>query len=200
MRLKVALGLALLGLLAACNRADEGSAANGGNETITVPDDEANVAEAPNEMAEPTPTKARLDELAGIRVGRTVAQLRAAGINAITDPGPDPDSSCGYARVPGLKDIFIMLDGKTVVRVDVATPGHASLGGVEVGMSEDEALRRLGPGAKVEPHPYTGPEGHYLVVHAAKSPLGFIAETDGRKVVSYRIGRWEQVQWIEGCS
>jgi len=203
MRLKRACSLALLGVLAACGRASDDNAANGANETVVVPGAEFNVAEAPNEAdnaSVPLADSAPLDEMAGVRVGKTVAQLRAAGINATKDVSPMPGSTCGYARIPALKDMFFMLDGDTVVRIDVAAPGHPTRGGVEVGMSEDEALKRLGPAAKVEPHPYTGPEGHYLVWHHPKSPLGLIVETDGKKVVNYRIGRWEQVQWIEGCS
>ena len=63
-----------------------------------------------------------------------------------------------------------------------------------------EAIKRLGSAVVVQPHPYTGPEGHYLIVHKKGDPLGLIFETDGKSVISYRIGRWEQVQWIEGCS
>ncbi len=105
-----------------------------------------------------------------------------------------------YARIAGLKDLFFMLDGDTVVRIDVDTPGHPTLGGVAIGISEAEALHRLGARAKVQSHPYTGPTGHYLVVHEAGAPFGLIVETDGKKVVSYRIGRWTYVQWKEGCS
>ncbi len=200
MRLNRACALALLGLLAACGRAEEDNAANPTNDTVVVPDAESDVAEAPNEAeATPVPADSPLDALGGVKVGMTMADLRATGIKAQKDNGPDPDNRCGYARLPSVTDLFFMLDGDTVVRIDTDAPGHPTLGGVEVGMSEAEALRRLGGRAKVRPHPYTGPQGHYLVVHEAKAPLGLILETDGRKVVSYRIGRWDFVQWKEGC-
>jgi hypothetical protein len=196
-RVKRLAALALCALLASCGRGDgarENEAANG----AIVPDSEiANVAAAPN-GAEPMP-EPPLDELAGVKVGTTVAQLRAAGFDAVKDAGPDPENSCGYARIAGLKDLFFMLDGDTVVRIDVASAGHPTLGGVAVGMSEAEALKRLGARAKVQPHPYTGPAGHYLVVHEEGAPFGLILETDGKTVESYRIGRWEQVQWKENC-
>jgi hypothetical protein len=197
MRLRQAAALALLAALAACGRADDANQA-GSNDVIVGA--ENGVTEAPNGVDAQAPAEAPLDELAGIKVGKTIAQLRAAGVHAVKGDSPDPESPCGYANVPDLKDIFLMTDGDTVVRIDVATAGYPTLGGVEVGMTEVEALRRLGPQAKVTPHPYTGPEGHYLTVHEDKAPLGLIVETDGKKVESYRIGRWEQVQWIEGCS
>ncbi len=190
MRLNRACALALLGFLAACGRAGDDNAANASNETLVVPGAETNVAEAPNESETAMPADPPLDELGGVKVGMTVAELRATGLKAQKDNGPDPDNRCGYARLPGVTDLFFMLDGDTVVRIDTDAPGHPTLGGVEVGMSEAEALRRLGDRAKVQPHPYTGPQGHYLVVHAPNAPLGLILETDGKKVVSYRIGRW----------
>jgi len=197
MRLSRPLALAFLVLLAACGRAkDENAAAS--NDVIVAPGDVVNIGEAPNAAApeEDQP----LDELAGVRVGMTVKDLNAAGLAATKDNGPDPGNTCGYARIASLKDLFFMLDGDTVVRIEVATPGHPTLGGVEVGMSEAEAVRRLGDRVTVQPHPYTGPAGHYLVVHEEGAPLGLIAETDGKKVLSYRIGRWTYVQWKEGCS
>jgi hypothetical protein len=186
--------LALVALLASCGQPDGSEADGQPNGAIAT---EANMANG----AAPAMgvTEVPLDALAGVRVGMTLADLRAAGFEATKDSGPDPDNRCGYARIKGLDDLFFMLDGDTVVRIDVATPGHPTVGGVAVGMGEGEALRRLGARATVEPHKYTGPTGHYLVVHEAKAPFGLILETDGKSILTYRIGRWDQVQWVEGC-
>ena len=197
MRLKRCLVLAVLGLLAACGRGTNKNETTAANETLVVPADEANVIVPPDESP---PVDEPLDEMAGVKVGMTVAQLRAAGFDATKDDGPDPGNSCGYARIASLKDLFFMLDGDTVVRIEVATPGHPTLRGIEVGMSEGDVLSRLGPAVKIQSHPYTGPTGHYFSVHREGDPFGLIMETDGKKVVSYRIGRWSFVQWKEGCS
>ncbi len=54
---------------------------------------------------------------------------------------------------------------------------------------------------RVEPHPYTGPEGHYLIVTSPNDSMyRLIFETDGKHVVSYRAGLRPVVDWIEGCS
>jgi hypothetical protein len=202
MRLRTASALALLALLAACGRGAGDNETAAPNGAVIAPDNETNVARAPEEeKAVPVvPPEAPLDELAGVQVGMTMKDLRAAGFDAVKDNGPDPDNRCGYARIASRKDLFFMLDGDTVVRIEVDTPGHPTIGGVDIGMSEAQAVRRLGARVKVQPHPYTGPTGHYLVVHEAHAPFGFIAETDGKKVVSYRIGRWAYVRWKEGCS
>lgn len=202
MRLRALGTLALLGLLAACGRGAGDNDTAAPNGAVIAPGDESNVARAPDEekTVPVAPPEAPLDQLSGVKVGMTMADLRAAGFDAVKDNGPDPGNTCGYARIASLKDLFFMLDGDTVVRIEVDTPGHPTLGGVDIGMSEGEAVRRLGARVTVQPHPYTGPTGHYLLVHAAGDPYGLIAETDGKKVVSYRIGRWAYVQWKEGCS
>lgn len=189
MRLRNRFALATLAGLAACGEPP-------------APDVPTNNATAP--MAEPAPTptppaEPPLDALDGIKVGMTLADLRARGIDARKEEEIEPGNSCNYADVPAIKDVALMLDGETVVRIDVGSPDYPTLGGVVIGMSEAEAVKRLGKRVTVESHPYSGPEGHYLVVHAADAPLGLILETDGKTVQSYRIGRWEQVQWIEGC-
>lgn len=160
----------------------------------------ANAAPALSAAVRENPTRdPPLDELAGVKVGMTLAQLRSRGITITREEEADPEEPCSWAEVKGLTDVQFMLDGETVARIDVFSPAYATLGGVRVGQSEAEVRHRLGDRVKVEPHPYTGPEGHYLVVHAKSAPMGLILETDGKKVLSYRIGRWEPVQWIEGC-
>jgi hypothetical protein len=52
----------------------------------------------------------------------------------------------------------------------------------------------------VEPHAYTGPEGHYVVVTTpGDTTRQIVFETDGRLVTMYRAGRLPAVAYIEGC-
>ena len=54
---------------------------------------------------------------------------------------------------------------------------------------------------QVQPHKYTGPEGHYLVVtHPRDTLFLIIFETDGRHVTRFRAGRKPAVQYVEGCA
>lgn len=201
MRLRRALALTVLACLAACGRADDDQAGRSANHGIVPSSEEENVASAPNEaQALPSPSAAPLDTLGGVSIGMTLADMRAKGLKVSHDEGPDPGAQCSYAQVDGMPDIYFMLEGSHVARIDVASPLYKTVGNVQVGLGEREAIRRLGSKVVVRPHPYTGPEGHYLIVHEKDAPLGLILETDGKTVISYRIGRWEQVQWIEGCS
>lgn len=188
--------LLMLAALAACGgptREDEANLAAANDvDTVIVPEEDAPET-APDEDRDP------FDRLGPVRIGARAADLRSAGVAIRTDE-PLPGSTCSYARITSLPDVFLMLDGPVVTRIDVATPTHPTLGGLRVGQSEAEALRRLGGRAVVQPHPYTGPEGHYLVVHEAGAPRGLIVETNGKTVQSYRFGNWEQVQWVEGCA
>jgi len=203
MRLKLPCALAVLASLSACGTPERG-ASNAGNETAVlneaVPVNIAGNATndiAPTPIVETTP----LDRLGRIRVGATLQELERTGlVVAGRDEPLDEESTCTYATFKDRPDVAVMLDGERVVRIDVGGSQNETLGGVRVGQSEDEALRRLGGKAKVEPHPYTGPEGHYLVVHADDAPLGLIVETDGNTVESWRIGQWDDVQLIEGCA
>lgn len=69
-------------------------------------------------------------------------------------------------------------------------------------MTEAEIRAIYGAAMQVEPHPYTGPEGHYLVYRARNEPYGMIVETNPEtgRASSIRVGRWDAVQLIEGCS
>lgn len=204
MRLIVGLALAALASLSACDsRKDDNAATNAlSNNAAEAIETPGNVVNAGNAVA-PVPAineTVNFDRLGPIRIGATIGELQRDGLILAKRDDPMEGSTCGYAHFKDMPDVAVMLDGDRVVRIDIGDKQHEALGGVRVGMSEADALKRLGSKAKVEPHPYTGPEGHYLVVHDEGAPRGLIVETDGKEVGSYRFGAWEQVQWVEGCS
>lgn len=193
--------LMLAGLVACGPKTDqsaENKAANGA-EIVT------NAAvNAVNEVAPdtvPGPVPQNFDSLGKIRIGATLREMEREGLAVAGQDEPlDEESTCTYATFKDMPDLAVMMDGERIARIDVGDKRHEGPGGLRVGQSEAEALKRLGGKARVELHPYTGPEGHYLVVHEDGAPRGLIAETDGKQVQSWRIGQWEQVQWIEGCA
>ena len=122
-------------------------------------------------------------------------------IGATGENYPDPDVDCSYWHTPRWPGLNMMVSGGRVVRIETEDRRYRTASGARVGMTEAE-IRRLYPTMRVEPHPYTGPQGHYLVYRARGEPYGLILETDpdtGR-VVQFRVGLWEAVQLIEGCS
>lgn len=139
-----------------------------------------------------------------VRYGMTLAEAsRVLGERLL--PGLEyAAEGCSYLRPRAIPrgTSFMVLDGR-VERVDVDTAGVRTISGAQVGSTEDE-VRALYPGRiRTEPHPYTGPEGHYLRFVPrvpADTAFGLIFETDGRRVTSFRAGRQPAVGYIEGCA
>lgn len=133
-----------------------------------------------------------------LRVGTPVAALRRIG--ATGEAYPDPEIDCSYWRTPRWPGLLMMVSGGRVVRIETEDARYRTASGARVGMTEDEIRGLYGAAMRVEPHPYTGPEGHYLVYRARREPYGLIVETDGRRATQIRVGTWDAVQLIEGCS
>lgn len=138
--------------------------------------------------------------IGSLRIGTPVAGLRRIG--ATGEASPDPDVDCSYWQTPRWPGLMMMVSGGRVVRIETEDRRYRTASGVRVGMTEAEIRRVYGPAMRVEPHPYTGPQGHYLVLQARGAPYGLIVETDpdtGR-ATQVRVGLWQAVQLIEGCS
>ena len=133
-----------------------------------------------------------------LRIGTPVAALRRMG--ATGEAYPDPEVDCSYWRAPQWPGLAMMVSGGRVVRIETEDPRYRTASGARAGMTEAEIRRLYGAAMRVEPHPYTGPEGHYLVWRARREPYGLVVETDGRVATQVRVGTWEAVQLIEGCS
>ena len=105
-----------------------------------------------------------------------VAALRRMG--ATEDENPLEEGDCNYWYLPGRPGLALMVVGGRVVRIDVERPAYRTASGARVGMREAEIRAIYGAALRVEPHPYTGPEGHYLIYRARAEPYGLILETN----------------------
>jgi len=144
----------------------------------------------------------RLDGIGPVRVGMTLAEVERLLGGTTRIERIEPGDECGYAYLSAMPaGLSLMLAGDTVVRANVDTTGFRDAAGVAVGSAEADVLSRYQGRVRVEEHPYTGPEGHYLIVDDPARP-GFrlIFETDGRMVTSFRGGRLPEVDLIEGCA
>jgi hypothetical protein len=123
-------------------------------------------------------------------------------IGAVEERDPDEEVDCAYWRTPRWPGLAMMVSGGRVVRIETEDARYRTASGARVGMSEAEILRLYGPAMRVEPHPYTDPEGHYLVYRARGEAYGLIVEThyETGRAGSIRVGLWRYVQLIEGCS
>jgi hypothetical protein len=147
-------------------------------------------------------SKAQIDGIGAVRVGMTVKQAaKAAGVNLVPSYN-DNNNECRYVHPQsGLKNLEMMVSKDRIVRIDILSGSSIkTLKGAGIGNSEAR-IKSLYPGRiEVSPHKYT--KGHYLTFvpadRADKHRIVF--ETDGRKVLNYRVGKLPEVEYIEGCS
>lgn len=133
---------------------------------------------------------------------------RAAVLDALGAPPrreqESPQEACAYLGGPDnplTRGVSFMVVNDTVVRIDVDSQSVATVWGDRVGDSETAVLARHAGHVRVEPHKYTGPEGHYLIVTSQYDTLHrLVFETDGQHVTTYRAGLRPYVDWVEGCS
>ena len=155
-------------------------------------------------QAAQVPWRVGLRSFGPIAYGMSLKEASKAAGQEIKQGEELLDPGCSYAVTRALPPgASLMVVNGRIARVDVDSAGIPTLSGAEVGWTEDQ-IRRLYPGQiRTEPHPYTGPEGHYLV-YVPRAPADrryrIIFETDGKRVLSYRAGRQPAVSWIEGCS
>jgi hypothetical protein len=137
---------------------------------------------------------------AGVKFGMSVADAEKALGHKLKALGGE--ANCSYVEPVGAYDgiAFMVVDG-AIARLDVQeTDAVVTDAGAKVGDTESHVLELYKGRTSVQPHKYTGPEGHYVLVLGADGKAQIVFETDGKKVVSYRAGRQPEVEWVEGCS
>lgn len=140
------------------------------------------------------------DSFGPVKIGMTLSQAsRALGVRVTRGAGYDGDD-CYYATPRGdFKGIAFMLSGARIVRIDVESGQYATDRGAKIGDSE-ERIKRLYKGEyKVSRHKYFE-AGRYIEVEIKGGRYSIIFETDGKRVTTYRVGRPEQVGYVERCS
>lgn len=138
--------------------------------------------------------------IGGLRTGMSVAAASQL-LNEQFPVRPD-GNECAVVYAHTLPaGVRLMVERDTLVRIDVDSNLVATDSGARVGDSEAAVIARYHGQLRVEPHKYTGPEGHYLIF----SPIGdtlhrIIFETDGKRVTTMRSGRRPAVEYVEGCA
>jgi hypothetical protein len=147
------------------------------------------------------PWQLGFDAIGAVRVGMRVADAESLAGTARVER-IEPGDRCGDARFANVPaGISFMLDGTTIVRIDILEPGITTREGIAIGSTEADALARYAGTIRVEPHHYTGPEGHYLIVEDPAHPaMRLLFETDGMVVTAMRSGRRAAVELVEGCA
>ena len=141
----------------------------------------------------------RQDGVGPVKIGMNLFQLSSLLHEKFSMPDSKDEQGCFYVEPTKHPQVgFMIVDGR-LARIDVTEPGVPTTKGIQVGDSEAHALKVYGPRLKVEPHAYTRPEGHYLTLRSSNGRYGIRFETDQGKIVMFYAGRFEAVQYIEGC-
>jgi hypothetical protein len=93
-----------------------------------------------------------------------------------------------------------MFEDSVLVRIDVTAPGIATSEGLQVGNSRARADSLYGAVATRRPHKYEA--GEYLIVRQlapADTLQRLVIEVVGGSVKRFRVGRFPQVEYVEGC-
>jgi hypothetical protein len=85
-----------------------------------------------------------------------------------------------------------------MARVEVGAPGVKTSTGIQVGDSEGQVRKIYGARMKVTAHQYID-TGHYLTVRSADGRYGIRFETDEGKITTFYAGKYDAIQYVEGC-
>jgi len=134
-----------------------------------------------------------------VRLGETARELAIAGDSAAA--ANPKHESCRFAHPaafpPGAK---IMLLDDVVARIDVDSAGIPTVEGAQVGDTEARIFELYHGRVASLPHKYLE-GGHNLVVPQTSTETSrYVFETDGKRVLRYRVGRPPAVDLVEGCS
>jgi hypothetical protein len=106
----------------------------------------------------------RFDGTGPVKIGMSLSKLNAALRESFSMPEDKDEQACFYVEHAKYRGVAFMIQEGHVTRVDVDRPGVSTADGIQIGDSESRAMQVYGNKLKVEPHHYTGPEGHYLTV------------------------------------
>lgn len=146
----------------------------------------------------------QMAEAAGVAMTRqpdfdqAVAETGCAYVSPATIPGyvPPPDSG-------NKSPLAFMIVEDTLVRIDVLGGTFSTPQGIRVGSAETDVLEAYGGGEALPPRAFIGPPYRYLTAtprEAADANFRMVFESDGAKVIQYRVGQLPQVENKQGCS
>jgi hypothetical protein len=139
----------------------------------------------------------REDGVGPIKPGMTLSQLNAVLHEKSSLPADKDDQGCFYVTPVKHPNFSFMIGNGRLVRIDVASAGVPTSLGIRVGDTESRVKKLYGPRLKVEPHAYT--DGHYLTVRSTDRRFGIRFETEQGKITAFYSGRYDAIQYIEGC-
>ena len=191
-RMRITFGVSLVIALIACAPAARDATDTVAAAAESVPDSSV----APDTT--PPQWVVRPDGIGPLRVGVPLREVA----RSLGEPLSVVNEECDHVNPTRMPEgILLMIIEDTLVRVQIDSAGIRTVEGAQVGDSESRILELYGARARIEPHKYSYPEGHYVVVTPpGDSVHRTIFETFKGRVTKYRSGRLPAVQYVEGCS
>ena len=149
--------------------------------------------------AAPKPWVLHFDGAGPVKIGMTLNQLNRALNESFSMPDDDGEKACFYRESSKRPGIAFMVEEGRITRVDVTKRNISTASGIRVGDSEAQVMKAYSGKIEVEPHAYTGPEGHYLTVYSSDGRYGLRFETDGHEITGFYAGEKHAIAYIEGC-
>jgi hypothetical protein len=152
-----------------------------------------------------SPPVATFEAVGRLRVGMRIREaLAALGGSIDTGAGPLRGSNCNHATFSALPPgVLVMLWADTIVRIEMDSANVKTRWGAGVGSTLAEIRQRHAThDVRQEPHPYSSPTWHYMVVDTPGDTVHrIIFETnEQQRVASFRVGLRRAVDLVEGCS
>lgn len=153
--------------------------------------------------ANPWPTS--VTDIGPIHFGSTVAEANTA-VGEDFQPIQPLESGCMYGSWPSAPEglTFMVVEGK-IARADMGVNlMFRSVEGIGVGSTLEEAKAAYGDILEIGRSKYGGEFGgeedltlRYIV---QENSFGYVFESRGGVIDSWRAGLAEPIQWVEGCS
>jgi hypothetical protein len=92
------------------------------------------------------------------------------------------------------------VDGDMITRIETRDSRYATVSGVRVGDSAEQAVKVYGKRLSSSPHPYFD-HGRVLTVYSPDHKFALVMEANDQGcIITLRGGRLPEVTWLEGCS
>jgi len=139
----------------------------------------------------------RDDGIGPIKIGMTPTQMKGALHQSLQEEESGSEN-CYYVRALGHRHLAFMIEDGKLSRIDVDARGIATSTGIQVGDSEKKVREIYGSKLAVTEHKYID-TGHYFTVRSSKPGFGIRFETDKGKIFEFYAGKYESIQYVEGC-
>lgn len=141
----------------------------------------------------------------GIGTNIKVAE-KLLGVHLQREDHADSDKCLYYTPLSGFQGVQFMTSKSIIVRIEIHPPQDKTAGptvqtdkGAGIGDTEARILSLYRDHARIGPHFYTGPEGHYIRIVDENGRVRLLFETDGKVVLNYRVGSEPAIEFVEGC-